>query len=133
MVLACSGYMSPEYAMHGQFSVKSDAWKLWREERPLELMDSTLEGSYSRNEVIRCIHIGLLCVQEDPDARPSMATIVVMLNSYSVTLSIPQQPAFFACSRTKSKTGQGLESDQSTSKSISWSVNKTSITELYPR
>ncbi|CAL5408502.1 unnamed protein product [Camellia sinensis] len=164
-VVGTFGYMSPEYAMHGQFSVKSDvfsfgvlvleiisskknntfyqsecaedllsyAWKLWREERPLELMDSTLEGSYSRNEVIRCIHIGLLCVQEDPDARPSMATIVVMLNSYSVTLSIPQQPAFFACSRTKSKTGQGLESDQSTSKSISWSVNKTSITELYPR
>ncbi|GMP75226.1 hypothetical protein CsSME_00032394 [Camellia sinensis var. sinensis] len=133
MVLACSGYMSPEYAMHGQFSVKSDAWKLWREERPLELMDSTLEGSYSRNEVIRCIHIGLLCVQEDPDARPSMATVVVMLNSYSVTLSIPQQPAFFARSRTESKTGQGLESDQSTAKSISWSVNETSITELYPR
>ncbi|CAL5410951.1 unnamed protein product [Camellia sinensis] len=164
-VVGTYGYMSPEYAMHGQFSVKSDvfsfgvlvleiisgkknntfyqsecaedllsyAWKLWREERPLELMDSTLEGSYSRNEVIRCIHIGLLCVQEDPDARPSMATVVVMLNSYSVTLSIPQQPAFFACSRTESKTGQGLESDQSTAKSISWSVNETSITELYPR
>ncbi|KAL7244032.1 hypothetical protein ACSBR1_016288 [Camellia fascicularis] len=79
-----------------QGNINRVAWKLWREERPLELMDSTLEGSYSRNEVIKCIHIGLLCVQEDPNARPSMATIVVMLNSYSVTLSIPQQPAFFA-------------------------------------
>ena len=25
-VLACSGYMSPEYAMHGQFSVKTDVY-----------------------------------------------------------------------------------------------------------
>ncbi|CAL5410978.1 unnamed protein product [Camellia sinensis] len=142
-----NGYMSPEYAMRGQFLTKSDvysfgvlilkiisgkknntfyqvgsaedllsyAWKLWREERPLELMDSTLKRSYSRNEVIRCIHICLLCIQEDPDTRPSMATIVVKLNSYLATLSIPQQPAIFAHSRTESKTGQGLKSDQSTS------------------
>ena len=26
MTLVCSGYMSPEYAMHGQFSVKSDVY-----------------------------------------------------------------------------------------------------------
>lgn len=26
MLLATSGYMSPEYAMHGQFSVKSDLY-----------------------------------------------------------------------------------------------------------
>ena len=26
MMLVCSGYMSPEYAMHGQFSVKSDVY-----------------------------------------------------------------------------------------------------------
>jgi serine/threonine protein kinase len=26
LMLACSGYMSPEYAMHGQFSVKSDVY-----------------------------------------------------------------------------------------------------------
>ena len=26
MVMACSGYMSPEYAMHGEFSVKSDVY-----------------------------------------------------------------------------------------------------------
>ncbi|XP_028068494.1 protein BLISTER-like [Camellia sinensis] len=43
-----------------------------------------------------------------------MATIVVKLNSYSATLSIPQQPAIFARSRTESKTRQGQESDQST-------------------
>ncbi|KAL7213356.1 hypothetical protein ACSBR2_015970 [Camellia fascicularis] len=163
-VVGTYGYMSPEYAMHGQFSVKSDvfsfgvlvleiisgkknntfyesgsaedllsyAWKLWTEERPLDLMDSTLEGSYSRSEVIRCIHIGLLCVQEDPESRPSMATVVLMLNSYSVTLSVPQQPAFFAGSKPESML-KSLDLDQSANKSIPWSVNEASITELDPR
>ena len=26
LVMVCSGYMSPEYAMHGEFSVKSDVY-----------------------------------------------------------------------------------------------------------
>ncbi|CAL5410938.1 unnamed protein product [Camellia sinensis] len=163
-VVGTYGYMSPEYRMHGQFSVKSDvfsfgvlvleiisgkknntfyksgnaedllsyAWKLWMEERPLDLMDSTLEGSYSRSELIRCIHIGLLCVQEDPKSRPSVATVILMLNSYSITLSDPQQPAFFAHSKPES-TPKSLDLDQSANKSISWSVNEVSITELDPR
>ncbi|THG23990.1 cysteine-rich receptor-like protein kinase 10 [Camellia sinensis] len=163
-VVGTYGYMSPEYGMHGQFSVKSDvfsfgvlvleiisgkknntfyksgnaedllsyAWKLWMEERPLDLMDSTLEGSYSRSELIRCIHIGLLCVQEDPKSRPSVATVILMLNRYSITLSDPQQPAFFAHSKPES-TPKSLDLDQSANKSISWSVNEMSITELDPR
>ncbi|XP_058197635.1 cysteine-rich receptor-like protein kinase 10 isoform X1 [Rhododendron vialii] len=164
-VVGTFGYMSPEYVMHGQFSVKSDvfsfgvlvleiisgkknnnfnqsdgsedllshAWKLWKEGISLDLMDPTLEGSHSRNEVTRCIHIALLCVQDDPDARPSMATVVLMLNSYSATLSIPQEPAFFVQSKRGANTLQGLESDQSTSKSMPFSVNEASITELEPR
>ena len=26
LVMPCSGYMSPEYAMHGEFSIKSDVY-----------------------------------------------------------------------------------------------------------
>ena len=109
------------------------AWKLWKDERPLEMMDPTLEGSYSRNEVTRCIHIGLLCVQEDPNTRPSMATVFLMLNSYSVTLSFPQKPAFFARNSIGTPTQKRLESYQSTNMSIPSSVNEVSIIELYPR
>nr|XP_027189284.1 cysteine-rich receptor-like protein kinase 10 isoform X2 [Cicer arietinum] len=131
-IVGTYGYMSPESAMRGQFSVKSDvfsfgvlvleivsgkkntdlnqrnnaedllsyAWKKWSEQTPLELLDPTLQGSCSRNEVIRCIHMGLLCVQENPNDRPFMETIALMLNSYSVTLSLPRQPPSFLRGRT---------------------------------
>ena len=65
----------------------------------MEFLDPTIRGSYSRIEVIRCIHIGLLCAQENPAHRPSMATISVMLNSYSMTLPSPRMPATFVRGR----------------------------------
>jgi len=109
------------------------AWKHWTEQTPMEFLDPTLRGSYSRNEVNRCIHIGLLCVQESPSDRPSMATIALMLNSYSVTMSMPRQPASFLRGRSPNRLNPALDSDQSTTSSIPWSVNEVSITELYPR
>ncbi|KAK6932379.1 Serine-threonine/tyrosine-protein kinase, catalytic domain [Dillenia turbinata] len=162
------GYMSPEYAMHGCFSVKSDvysfgvlileivsgqknshfyqsdcaedllsyAWKLWKENVPLELVDETIRDSYSKNEVLSCIQIGLLCVQEDPKERPTMASVVLMLNSFSITLPLPKNPALFSRSRTRTELSfpiKGLESDQSCNKSMTTSPNDVSITELHPR
>ncbi|RVW21208.1 Cysteine-rich receptor-like protein kinase 8 [Vitis vinifera] len=159
-VVGTYGYMSPEYAMRGHFSAKSDVYSFGvlvleiisgkkngsfyesgqteafqaMDGTPLELMDPMMGDSYARNEVIRCIHMGLLCVQEDPDDRPSMASVVLMLSSYSVTLPLPQQPAFFIRSGTQSGFPiNALESDQSASKSTPWSLNETSISELYPR
>ncbi|XP_008224859.1 PREDICTED: cysteine-rich receptor-like protein kinase 25 [Prunus mume] len=166
-IVGTIGYMSPEYAMHGQFSVKSDvyslgvlileivtgkkntsfynsdrgedllsyAWRHWRDGTPLELLDPNLRDSYAKAEVTRCVHIGLLCVQEIPDERPTMQSIVLMLSSYSVTMALPQKPALFLHSRSElnmpSLTTES--SDQTTSKSLPFSVNEVSITELYPR
>ena len=118
--------------------IQLQAWKNWTLQTPLELLDPTLRGSYSRNEVNRCIHIGLLCVQENPSDRPSMATIALMLNSYSVTMSMPRQPASFLRGRGPNRLNQGMDSDQSTTDqsttcSIPWSVNEVSITDVYPR
>ncbi|KAL6348094.1 hypothetical protein AAG906_039249 [Vitis piasezkii] len=130
-----SGKKNSRFYESGQTEgLPSYAWKLWRDGTPLELMDPMMGDSYARNEVIRCIHMGLLCVQEDPDDRPSMASVVLMLSSYSVTLPLPQQPAFFIRSGTQSGFPiNALESDQSASKSTPWSLNETSISELYPR
>jgi hypothetical protein len=102
----------------------------------LEVLDPTLTDTYSRNEVIRCIHIGLLCVQEDPAIRPAMATIILTLNSYSVTLPSPQEPAFFFHSTITDEVNISSKEfllDQSKRKSIAYSVDEVSITEVYPR
>ncbi|KAL5839824.1 hypothetical protein ACOSQ4_012432 [Xanthoceras sorbifolium] len=42
---------------------------------------------------MKCIHIGLLCVQESVSDRPTMASVVIMLNSNSLTLPAPSKPA----------------------------------------
>ncbi|KAI9076979.1 hypothetical protein K1719_041055 [Acacia pycnantha] len=69
----------------------SYAWKLWNDGKPLELLDPTIRESYSPNEVIRCIHIGLLCVQGNPADRPSISSILLMLECYPMTLPTPSQ------------------------------------------
>jgi hypothetical protein len=107
-------------------------WIRWRDGRPLELLDQSLGDSYSRDEVLRCIQIGFLCVQEDPADRPTMASILLTLNSGSVTLSSPHQPGFFLHSKTDMPI-KDMKSNQSTTKSMPWSINEASITELDPR
>lgn len=115
-------------------------WQNWKNGTITNIVDPTLMKG-SRNEMIRCIHIGLLCVQEDMAIRPTMASVVLMLNSYSITLPVPSEPAFVVNSSTRSfpnmlsgehnseKTG----STESTNKPAQSSVNEVSITELYPR
>ncbi|KAL9680506.1 hypothetical protein QQ045_018385 [Rhodiola kirilowii] len=126
------GYMPPEYAMEGVFSMKSDvysfgvilleivsgrmnnsfynpdhpltltgfAWEMWKEGKEIEIIDAALrededDDSYKENEVIRCIQVGLLCVQENPDDRPTMMDVVAMISYETIPLSSPKQPAFF--------------------------------------
>ncbi|XP_050147754.1 cysteine-rich receptor-like protein kinase 10 isoform X28 [Malus sylvestris] len=71
------------------------AWQLWNETKGLELMDPLLKDSCSPNEFLRYIHIGLLCVQEDANNRPTMSSVVLMLKSETIILPRPEKPAFF--------------------------------------
>ncbi|XP_030923054.1 cysteine-rich receptor-like protein kinase 26 [Quercus lobata] len=71
----------------------SYAWTNWREGTASNLIDQTL-GDGSRSEITRCIHIGLLCVQENVAYRPTMSLVVQMLNSDSSSLPTPARPAF---------------------------------------
>nr|GEX42937.1 G-type lectin S-receptor-like serine/threonine-protein kinase At4g03230 [Tanacetum cinerariifolium] len=66
----------------------------YSQSRPLDLMEQVLLESYNTDEVLKCIIVGLLCVQEDPDDRPNMSTAVTMLTSDIATLPEPKQPAF---------------------------------------
>ncbi|KAK4344159.1 hypothetical protein RND71_037253 [Anisodus tanguticus] len=130
------GYMSPEYALNGVFSTKSDvfsfgviileivsgrrntgfyqceeatnliqyAWRLWTEEKAITMVDETLLETCNMDEAIKCINIGLLCVQENPCQRPSMSNIIVMLGGESMILPRPNQPAFVARTTVSSKS-----------------------------
>lgn len=69
-------------------------WKKWKEGRALEAVDGSLKDRYIPQQALRCIQIGLLCIQEDPAQRPSMASVVVMLNSFSCNLPEPLMPTF---------------------------------------
>eukprot|EP00261_Vitis_vinifera_P032788 XP_019074031.1 PREDICTED: G-type lectin S-receptor-like serine/threonine-protein kinase At1g11410 isoform X2 [Vitis vinifera] len=75
------------------FNLVGCVWSLWREGKALDIVDPSLEKSNHANEVLRCIQIGLLCVQESAIDRPTMLTIIFMLGNNS-TLPLPNQPAF---------------------------------------
>ncbi|MBA0839408.1 hypothetical protein Goarm_005136, partial [Gossypium armourianum] len=120
--------MSPEYAMKGQFSEKSDvfsfgvltleivsgrrnssfqddehspsllgyAWKLWSEGNILELIDPVISSDPScHRKMLRCFHVGLLCVQNFVKDRPTMMVVDSMLSSEIENLPTPKQPPFF--------------------------------------
>ena len=45
-------------------------------------------------EMLRCIHVGLLCVQEFAKDRPTTSVVVSMLKSEIVDLPCPKKPAY---------------------------------------
>ncbi|KAL8130164.1 hypothetical protein V2J09_019319 [Rumex salicifolius] len=84
----------------GGFGDVFKAWRLWKENAELEMLDSALRDSYSMEELVKCIHIGLLCIQEDAGKRPKMNAVVAALSGKSVDLPGPTPPNFFNFSRT---------------------------------
>ncbi|XP_028081931.1 G-type lectin S-receptor-like serine/threonine-protein kinase RKS1 isoform X1 [Camellia sinensis] len=157
-VVGTYGYMPPEYAIDGLFSMKSDvfsfgviileimsgkrnrmfhhsdhdlnllghAWNLWTEGKASELLDPLMEGSFPMSKALRCIEVGLLCVQKCPKDRPMMSSVFLMLVSDSAILPQPKQPGFYI-ERSSIETH-----DQSLLKS-SPSINEVTMTCLAAR
>jgi hypothetical protein len=75
--------------------------------------------------VLRCIHLSLLCVQQRPEDRPSMSSVVVVLGSESA-LPQPKKPGFFL--EKKSNEAHGFSSKQE-----SPSINEITNTLLEAR
>ncbi|KAK3031154.1 hypothetical protein RJ639_035177 [Escallonia herrerae] len=104
---------------------EQNAWILFREGRALELIDTVLSDSCYLFEVLRSIHIGLLCVQQSPEDRPSMSSVVMMLGGES-TLPQPKEPGFFT------KRNLFFEEFSSSNQTLA-SANAISITMLQAR
>ncbi|KAK9681753.1 hypothetical protein RND81_10G025700 [Saponaria officinalis] len=125
-VVGTYGYMSPEYAMEGQFSEKSDVfsfgvvllqivsgkrnndfqnhtslnllaytWKLWNDNDMHPLIDATSFKPCFESQILKCIQVGLLCVQESPVDRPNVSELISMLDvDDAKNLPLPKQPGF---------------------------------------
>lgn len=156
-IVGTYGYMSPEYASNGYFSVKSDAfsfgvlvleivsgkknrgfrhldpnlnllghaWMLWIKGTPLELIDEFLIESCNLSEVLRCIQVALLCVQQRPEDRPNMSAVVLILGS-EIPLPQPKQPGFFMGENP-------LEQSTSSNRHVTYSGDEVSLISLDPR
>ncbi|XP_045820475.1 G-type lectin S-receptor-like serine/threonine-protein kinase At4g27290 [Trifolium pratense] len=153
IIVGTYGYMAPEYAIDGQFSVKSDvfsfgvlileiicgkknrvryrakqtlnlvayAWTFWKHERALQIIDSNIEDSSIVSEVSRCIHVALLCVQQYPEDRPTMADVILMLGS-----EMSLEPGFI-------KRRESIEANSSSSRKDISSNYELTITSLSVR
>ncbi|KAJ0625612.1 putative protein kinase RLK-Pelle-DLSV family [Helianthus annuus] len=108
------------------------AWKSWRQETTSNMIDPTLMvESNSLDEIIRTIHIGLLCVQSNVAERPTMASIVLMLNSSSLSLQIPSEPAFFM--RSSATVVAASDSENHNQRSSQSSGKDASISDIVAR
>ncbi|CAN6211866.1 unnamed protein product [Urochloa humidicola] len=169
-VVGTYGYMSPEYAMRGHYSIKSDVfsfgvlileiltgrrssnsfnleqsvdllslvWEHWTSGTIVEIMDPSLRGKAPAEQMLKCVHIGLLCVQDNPVDRPMMSTINIMLSSATVSLQAPLKPVFFIPksgyhSTVYSESYPTASQSTGNVKSGAMSPNEVSITELEPR
>ncbi|KAE8661180.1 putative Cysteine-rich RLK 30 [Hibiscus syriacus] len=112
----------------------SFAWRNWEAGTALDVVDPCLRDG-SSTELMRCIHIGLLCVQKNVAQRPTMASLLLMLTSYSATVPLPSEPAFVIYSGTRSDdVNSGATTSSQPGNDIApVSQNELSVTEMHPR
>ncbi|XP_074282617.1 cysteine-rich receptor-like protein kinase 5 [Silene latifolia] len=87
-------------------NLMATAWRCWTDGKPLELMDPILKDSCSSDEVLKCIHLGLLCLDDNVNNRPDMSTVVHKLNCNPEVdaLDMPQPRFFYNCGSHQSPT-----------------------------
>ncbi|KAL9297888.1 hypothetical protein ACSQ67_023784 [Phaseolus vulgaris] len=101
------------------------AWRMWKKGIPEQVLDANIVDSSNISEVVRCIQIGLLCLQHHPEDRPNMTSVTVMLSSDSV-LSFPKVPGFLI-------KNISIEAEQSCGRQESCSINDVTVSLLDAR
>ena len=67
---------------------------MWNDDNIMALVDLTIWDPCFQMDISKCIHVGLLCVQELARDRPNVSTIISMLKSEILDLPTLKQPAF---------------------------------------
>lgn len=79
--------------------MQHQTWKHFQSGTAEQLLDPNLElhddhNGNVKNEVLRVVHIGLLCTQEIPSLRPTMSKALQMLTKEEEHLAVPSNPPF---------------------------------------
>ncbi|GJN07925.1 hypothetical protein PR202_ga25800 [Eleusine coracana subsp. coracana] len=72
------------------------AWNMWKQGRTKDLADPSIMDTCVVDEVLLCSHLALLCLQDNPNDRPAMSSVVYTLDNGNTTLPTPSCPAYFA-------------------------------------
>ncbi|TVT97125.1 hypothetical protein EJB05_57636, partial [Eragrostis curvula] len=131
------------YECADSVSLLSYVWGKGTTGSTIEVVDPSLDGHYPEDEVLNCVEIGLLCVQENPADRPDASAVALMLSSHSATdeRHPPSRPAFVfgsGHSRTPyglpagagSREGALIRDEQPSTGPIS--ENEVTMSELQP-
>nr|CAB3459788.1 unnamed protein product [Digitaria exilis] len=116
-------------------------WEHWTRGNVVGLIDPSLSDHPPIEQVLKCLHIGLLCVQRNPAARPIMSWVNVVLNSSTVRLPSLSWAAFCMQEVTSSASSDayqlaewpGASECTDGSGSPVMSCNEVSITEFMPK
>jgi hypothetical protein len=69
------------------------AWELYEKGRALGILDPRLE-EFDSEEVLRVIHVALLCTQGSPHQRPPMSRVVAMLTGDFEVNEVVMKPSY---------------------------------------
>lgn len=119
-------------------------WKLWKEERLLDIVDPEMTG-YPENEATRFMKVALFCTQAAANQRPNMKQVVKMLSKdVNLNEKALTEPGIYK-SQTSKRFGGGSSDETSSShknkgkQSLNTSVNSAilgsadSMSQMLPR
>ncbi|CAK8541406.1 unnamed protein product [Lathyrus sativus] len=124
--IVCGRRNSSFYEHENSLTLLGFAWTQWREGNILCLIEPEIYDDSNPKDILRCIHIGLLCVQESAVDRPTMATVISMLNSEIMEIPPARQPAFLLMQNM-------MNTVFSEERNEVYSNNAVSITDLHGR
>ncbi|XP_028103670.1 receptor-like serine/threonine-protein kinase SD1-8 [Camellia sinensis] len=73
------------------------AWENWKEGSCLKFIDPSIRETCDIQEALKCIAVGLLCVQEFPRDQPTRYIAILMRSNENVSIPSPKEPAFSTC------------------------------------
>lgn len=102
------------------------AYKQFKKGKGLEVLDPSIATTGEDEQVRLCVQIGLLCTQSDPNLRPTMRRVVVLLSKKPTSLEEPTRPGYPG-SRYRRSRHPGASSSNTASSGGS-SASKTDYT-----